>query len=270
MIRERATSHQRTSHQRTNHKIMLLSIKNITKSFDGLKAVDDFSCDIRQGELIGLIGPNGAGKTTLFNVLTGFLKANAGNIQFNDQNITGLPPEKITRSGISRTFQDLRLIMDMSLLENVMLWSGNNPGEKLSRIFFRRKNVTGFEKENTENAIALLKFAGLEEKANDYAGNLSYGQQKLLSLACCLASEPALILLDEPVSGIQPQMIEKIIEMIHSMREDGKTIFFIEHDMDFVFKVAKRVIVMDDGKKIADDRPGVIRENTQILESYLA
>ena len=248
---------------------MFLSIKNITKSFDGMKAVDAFSCEINQGELAGLIGPNGAGKTTLFNVLTGFHRSDHGTIRFLREVMSGLSPDSISLNGISRTFQDLRLIMEMSLLENVMLWSQDNPGEELFKIFFRRKAVSEFERANKERALALLEFAGLEDKAHENAGELSYGQQKLLSLSCCLASEPELILLDEPVSGIQPWMIEKIIGMIRVLKEDGKTIFFIEHDMEFVFKVAERVIVMDDGKKIADDTPGIIRENTEILESYL-
>jgi len=247
-----------------------LHIKNVSKAFDGLKAVDAFSCEINQGELVGLIGPNGAGKTTLFNVLTGFHRSDNGTIRFLGEEISGLSPDNISLTGISRTFQDLRLITEISLLENVMLWSQDNPGEELFKIFFRRKAITEFERANEERALALLEFAGLEDKAHENAGELSYGQQKLLSLACCLASEPELILLDEPVSGIQPRMIEKIVGMINTLKEDGKTIFFIEHDMEFVFKVAERVIVMDDGKKIADDTPDIIRENTEILESYLA
>jgi len=246
-----------------------LNIKNITKSFDGLKAVDDFSCDIQKGELVGLIGPNGAGKTTLFNVLTGFHNSENGSILFLDKEISGKPPYKVSLKGISRTFQDLRLITQMTLLENVMLWASGNPGESIFNIFFKSKDITGFEKENREKAYSLLHFAGLKEKAEDKAGDLSYGQQKLLSFTCCLASEPELILLDEPVSGIQPQMIEKIIEMIIELKKKGKTLFFIEHDMEFLFKVAERVIVMDHGKKIADDKPAVIRENKEILESYL-
>ena len=246
-----------------------LNIKSITKSFDGLKAVDDFSCEIEKGELVGLIGPNGAGKTTLFNILTGFHKSENGSIVFSGKEILNKKPGKISLKGISRTFQDLRLITQMTLLENVMLWANGNPGESIFNIFFKGKSINRFENGNRENAYSLLEFAGLKEKADDKAGDLSYGQQKLLSFACCLASEPELILLDEPVSGIQPQMIEKIIDMINELKKKGKTIFFIEHDMEFLFKVAERVIVMDHGKKIADDKPTVIRENKEILESYL-
>lgn len=247
----------------------LLEIKNITKSFDGLKAVDDFSCDIEAGEILGLIGPNGAGKTTLFNILTGFLRFNDGTISFDGNDITRMQPYKISRVGISRTFQDLRLITQMSLVENVMLCYNNTFGERLNNIFFNEKKLKHIEEENSKNAYKLLDFAGLKEKADDKARNLSYGQQKLLSLTCCLASDPKLILLDEPVSGIQPQMIHEIRRMIEELHNQGKTIFFIEHDMDFVFNTAQRVIVMDHGKKMAEDIPENIKTNKDILEAYL-
>jgi ABC-type branched-subunit amino acid transport system ATPase component len=249
---------------------MLLQIKNITKSFNGLKAVDDFSCEIEKGEIVGLIGPNGAGKTTLFNVLTGFLRLNNGSVSFNKKNITGLPSHKITQSGISRTFQDLRLIIQMTLLENVMLCYNNQYGENLTNVFFRNKILRSLEKKNKQNAYNLLEFAGLKEKAEDKASNLSYGQQKLLSLTCCLAADPKLILLDEPVSGIQPQMILEIKRMLKELQANGKTIFFIEHDMEFLFSTAERVIVMDHGKKIAEGKPEEIKNNSEILEAYLS
>lgn len=246
-----------------------LEIKNISKSFNGIKAVDDFSCEINKGEIVGLIGPNGAGKTTVFNLLTGFHKTNSGNISFNGDDITNLMPHNISQSGISRTFQDLRLIMQMTLLENIMLWYSNRFGERLNNIFLKTKKLIEIEEENYKNAVSLLEFAGLKDKSNEKAGNLSYGQQKLLSLTCCLAANPTLILLDEPVSGIQPQMIKEITRMILELQRQGKTIFFIEHDMEFVFKIAERVIVMDDGKKIAEDIPEKIKSNREILEAYL-
>ncbi len=248
----------------------LLKVNNINKSFDGLRAVDNFSCEINAGEIVGLIGPNGAGKTTLFNLLTGFLRLNDGKIFFDNKDITELQPHKISQAGISRTFQDLRLIAQMTLLENVMLCYSNRFGEKLNNIFFNNKKIKAIEEENSTNAYSLLEFAGLKEKANEKAGNLSYGQQKLLSLTCCLASNPKLILLDEPVSGIQPQMIEEIKRIIGELKSQGKTIFFVEHDMEFVFNTAERVIVMDDGKKIAEDIPSNIKTNKEILEAYLA
>lgn len=248
----------------------LLTINHISKSFDGLQAVNDFSCEINSGEVIGLIGPNGAGKTTLFNVLTGFLKSDSGKILFNNKKITGLPSHKITRSGLTRTFQDLRLITGVSLIENIMLWHSDRFGEQINNIFFRHNQLKKIEGENYKNALSLLEFVGLKDKATELAGNLSYGQQKLLSLTCCLAADPKLILLDEPVSGVQPQMIEEIKRVIAELKSQGKTLFFIEHDMDFVFKTAERVIVMDHGKKIAEDVPEQIKSNKEILEAYLA
>ncbi len=249
---------------------MLLEIKNITKSFDGINAVDDFSCSIEQGKIIGLIGPNGAGKTTLFNVLTGFLDCNAGDIIFNNKHITGKTPYNITQEGISRTFQDLRLINQITVIENVLLSFQNQPGENLLNIFSKKKLCDLIEEKNNKKAISLLKFAGIEEKAYDMAGEMSYGQQKLLSIVCCLAAEPKLILLDEPVSGIQPAMIDKITEMLKQLVKEGKTIFFIEHNMDFVLKISDRIIVMDEGKKIVDGLPNEIQNNKEILEAYLS
>ena len=164
---------------------MLLSINNITRSFDGLTAVDGFSCEIGEREVVGLIGPNGAGKTTLFKVLTGFLKANDGEIVFDCRDITGLPPPKISQSGISRTFQDLRLITQMSLLENVMLCFSDQFGERINNIFLKNRKIKAIEEEHTETAYSLLEFTGLKNRADDKAENLSYGQQKLLSLTCC-------------------------------------------------------------------------------------
>lgn len=247
----------------------ILRIENISKSFDGVIAVDDFSCTINKDEIIGLIGPNGAGKTTVFNIVTGFLRSSNGRIIFKNKDITNLYPEKIVQYGISRTFQDLRLIMQMTLLENLLLWCNDRLGEKITNIFFMNKKLKEIEVNNYKEAFSLLEFVGLKEKANEKAGNLSYGQQKLLSLTCCLAAKPSLLLLDEPASGIQPVMLDEIIRILRELHNQGKTIFFIEHDLEFVFKVADRVIVMDDGKKIAEDLPDSIRTNKDILEAYL-
>ena len=247
----------------------LLKIQSVSKSFDGLKAVDDFSCDLSKGEIISLIGPNGAGKTTLFNIITGFLNSDNGSIFLNDSDLNGFQPYKISRKGISRTFQDLRLITQITLLENVMLFNNNGIGEKLSNIFFRNKKIKLIEVENTKKASSLLEFVGLKEAANEKAGNISYGQQKLLSLACCLSSEPAILLLDEPVSGVQPAMIDKIFSILKELKKQGKTIFLIEHDINFVSGISDRIIVMDEGKKIAEGSPNEITSNHQILEAYL-
>src|SRR3972149_6753865 len=233
-----------------------LEIQNISKSFDGLKAVDNFSCSIEKGTIMGLIGPNGAGKTTVFNVITGFLNQNSGSFFLDNRDISNFSTFDIAKRKMVRTFQDLRLIKELQVIENILLFFQDNPGESLFNIFFKKNNIKKIEKKNSEKAESLLEFAGIPEKKNDKAGNLSYGQQKLLSICCCLAADPKVILLDEPVSGVQPAIIEKISSMMKELvgnRE--KTIFLIEHNMNFVFKNCDKVIVMDHGKKIAEGTP---------------
>jgi ABC-type branched-subunit amino acid transport system ATPase component len=248
----------------------ILEIKNITKSFDGLKAVNNFSCPIEKGRIISIIGPNGAGKTTLFNIITGFLPNGSGEIIFNEKKISGMSAYEIVSQGISRTFQDLRLINRIAVIENVLLDFQNQPGESLINIFFKKKKSSEVEFKNHKRAIELLDFAGIKDKSLDLASNLSYGQQKLLSIVCCLAADPHLILLDEPVSGVQPAMIEKIYSMLKELKNLGKTIILIEHDIDFVSKISDKIIVMDEGKKIAEGLPEEILNNKDILESYLS
>lgn len=248
----------------------VLEIKNITKSFDGLKAVNDFSCSIEKGNIVGLIGPNGAGKTTLFNIITGFLKPGAGEIIFDNKNIETLPSYKIVYLGISRTFQDLRLIHQMPVIENVLMSFQNQPGESLINIYFKNKSSAAVEAANHKKTLELLDFAGIKDKAYDLASNLSYGQQKLLSIVCCLAADPQIILLDEPVSGVQPVMIEKIYSMLKVLKKQDKTIILIEHDIDFVSRISDKIIVMDEGKKIAEGLPEEIKNNHEILEAYLS
>ncbi len=255
---------------KTQKRKMILEIKNITKSFDGLKAVNDFSCSIEAGKIIGLIGPNGAGKTTLFNIISGFLSKDSGEIIFRGKNISDIPAYKIVSLGLSRTFQDLRLINQMPVIENVMMNFQFQPGESLINIYFKNRSSTLVERENRKRASALLKFAGIGEKADDLASNLSYGQQKLLSIVCCLAANPQILLLDEPVSGVQPVMIEKIFNMLNELKKEGKTIVIIEHDIDFISRISDKIIVMDEGKKIAEGLPEEIKSNREILEAYLS
>ena len=241
----------------------LLEIKNISKSFDGLKAVDDFSCEVKKREIIGLIGPNGAGKTTAVNLLTGFLQPDSGEIVFDGKNITGIPPYKISRSGISRTFQDLRLITQMTLLENLLLCIDNRFGERIGNIFFRNKKIKQIEESNSKSAIELLEFAGLREKADEKAGNLSYGQQKLLSLACCLASNPKLILLDEPTSALDPEMIGEVLEVMKRLSDEGRSMIVVSHEMSFAREAADRISFMSDGKLVETQPPKDFFANPQ-------
>ena len=247
----------------------LLEINNCNKYFNGITALDDFDCVIKKQEIIGLIGPNGAGKSTLFNVITGFISQDSGLIKFNNKDISKKPSYKINNFGISRTFQDLRLIRQMSVLDNVLLSFSKQPGEHLENIFLRNKIVKETETKNRKKAVELLDFAGLNEKSHDLANNLSYGQQKLLSIVCCLASDPKLLLLDEPIAGINPAMINEIIKIIKLLPEEGKSVIIIEHNMDAITEVCDRVIFMDAGKKISEGTPEEVRNDSKVIEAYL-
>ncbi len=247
----------------------LLKIRNCNKHFDGITALDDFSCDINKNEIVGLIGPNGAGKSTLFNVITGFIPIDSGKIDFNNYSISKKTPSKINNYGISRTFQDLRLIRQMTVMDNILLSFKNQPGEHLENVFFRNKKVKKIESENKKKASDLLKHAGISEKANDPANDLSYGQQKLLSIICCLASDAELLLLDEPIAGINPSMIENILSIITELPGKGKSVILIEHNMDAISQVCKRVIFMDAGKKISEGTTEQVRNDPKVIEAYL-
>lgn len=249
----------------------MLEIRGIYKNFDGIQAVHDFSLEVPEGKITSLIGPNGAGKSTVFNIITGFLEPGAGAATYKNRPLVGSQPWKITRLGISRTFQGIRLFGRLSVLENVMIGRKNQTGETfLDALLFFTKDSSEY-KQHLQKTEELLEFVGLIDKRNHLAETLSYGQQKLLSVACCLATEPDLLLLDEPVSGVQPAMIEKISEILHTLVEkQTKTVFLIEHDIDFVLKNSNLVVVMDEGKKIAEGSAALISNNPEILEAYLS
>lgn len=246
-----------------------LEIEGVWKSFDGVVALADVSCHIGKREIVGIIGPNGAGKTTLFNVATGFLRPERGEISFRRRQITGLPPYRISRIGIARTFQDLRLIRHISVLENVLLDFPNQSGERLGNVFFRWRACRTREVENRRLAMSLLADAGLTDKADDPAEALSYGQQKLLSLMCCLATGAELLLLDEPVAGIAPAMIDRILSIIRELPKQGKSVTIIEHNLDAIMQICDRVIFMDAGRKISEGTPEEIRNDPKVIEAYI-
>jgi len=247
----------------------ILSIMNLSKHFDGVVALDNFSLSLEHRSIVGIIGPNGAGKTTMFNVVSGFLSPENGEIRYKDINLSGMAKHRIAGTGISRTFQDLRLIMKLTVLENVMLAMKDQKGENIFHVLFNPGGVKKAEAENRDKAVSLLEYVALQEKINDPAENLSYGQQKLLSLACCLATDAELLLLDEPVAGIHPEIIDKILNIIKELKEKGKTVVMIEHNLDAVARVSDRIVVMDEGRKVAEGKHDVIINDPRVLEAYL-
>lgn len=247
----------------------MLTVQSLNKNFDGIEALKDFSAEIKSREILGLIGPNGAGKSTLFNVITGFIPPDSGSANYSGARIIGKQPYKIAQMGIARTFQDMRLVRRMTVMENILLCFQNQPGEKLMGVFFNKKRRQNLEKKNKERAIELLEYAGIADKAGSLAGEISYGQQKLLSIICCLAADAQLLLLDEPVAGLNPAMIDKILAIIGGLPQTGKSVMVIEHNMDAIMQVCHRVIFMDAGAKICAGKPQEVRNDPRVIEAYL-
>ncbi len=245
-----------------------LRCENLTKSFDGVHAVADARLEFPPSGIVALIGPNGAGKTTLINILTGFLRPESGTFYLGEREISRLPPHRIARLGIARTFQELRLISQISVIDNVLLARPRQRGEALFRALFRA-GVAAEERHNREEAGRCLDFVGLANTADDLAGELSYGQQKLLTLACCLATDARILLLDEPVAGVYPSTVAQILALLQQLRDLGKLVVFIEHDLASVRQVADLVIVMDEGRIIAQGNPSEVLDRPEIIEAYV-
>jgi len=248
----------------------LLSVRDLVKDFGGLRAVNRCSLDVKKGTITGLIGPNGAGKTTLFNLITGFYKPDAGRVFFNGEEITGLPPHRIFHKKICRTFQITKEHKQMTVLENLMLVPAGQLGERLWNPWFRPWAVRRQEAEIRDKALEVLEFVGLIHLKDEYAGNLSGGQKKLLELARTLMADPVLVLLDEPGAGVNPTLMKKLCANIERLcYERGITFLLIEHDMDLVMSLCDPVIVMSEGRKLAEGPPEEIRRDPKVLDAYL-
>ncbi|HEY8465484.1 MAG TPA: ABC transporter ATP-binding protein [Solirubrobacterales bacterium] len=248
----------------------ILNVEDVHLSFGGIKAVNGATFDVREGSITALIGPNGAGKTTLFNVITGFYKAQAGEITYNGESIFGKPPYAITKRGMVRTFQITKALGAMPVIDNMLLAAPRNPGENLATLLARRRAVRQREREAYEHAYELLRTFNLEDKANDYAATLSGGQRKLLELARALMTEPRMVLLDEPMAGINPSLGRRLLEHMERLRtEEGVTFLFVEHDMEVVMNHSDEVIVMALGRVIARGTPEEVRSDQRVVDAYL-
>jgi branched-chain amino acid transport system permease protein len=246
----------------------LLKVEQVERRFGGLIAVNKVSFDVKAGEILGLIGPNGAGKSTMFNLLTGALHANAGNIAFAGTDITKARQFAIARSGVARTFQHVKLRPRMTLLENVMLGSFPRTRAGLFRGLFRLNRHE--EASIRYDALRQLERVGLAEKPFELAGNLPLGNQRVLEIARALAADPILLVLDEPAAGLRRQEKQQLAKLLKSLRDDDKlTILLVEHDMDFVMGVVDRIVVMDFGEKLCEGQPREVRENPRVQEAYL-
>lgn len=247
----------------------LLEVDDVTLRFGGVKALDGVSFHIDEGEILGLIGPNGAGKTTCFNVTTGVYAPTSGEVRFRGQSLTGLKKFKITKLGIARTFQNIRLFGAMTALENVLVGVDAQNRTGLLSALFRLPRHRTEEAEGHARAMELLEFMGIAHRADELASNLPYGDQRRLEIARAMATKPKLLCLDEPAAGFNPAEKVELMNLIRRVRDQGFTVLLIEHDMRLVMGVTDRIVVLEFGKKIAEGKPAEIRDNPAVIAAYL-
>ena len=247
----------------------ILEVDHVTIKFGGLTALDDVTFDIKRGEILGLIGPNGAGKTTCFNVMTGVYQATSGQIRFDGTPLAKLKRHAITKLGIARTFQNIRLFRSMTALENVMVGTDAHSKVGVLNALFRTPRHRNTEAASVKRAMELLRFVGIDKRANELASSLPYGDQRRLEIARAMATRPKLLCLDEPAAGFNPAEKQELMDLIRKVRDQGYTVLLIEHDMKLVMGVTDRIVVLEFGRKIAEGTPAEIRDNPAVIAAYL-